>query len=787
MEKTSVRNWDWISNLIMLFAVLFSAWRLQTADWTEGLGQVRNVAVLGFALGLGVGYSQFKRKPIFFLVAGYTVAILIWQLLGTIPFNKDQTYLLDKFSILFGRMFTSLGELFAGRAVEDQFFVVALLCIPYWFASLYSGFQLTRRSNFLGTILPNGVLMLIIHLYHYTNQDYTWMLGVYLFLALLLLSRLKYLADRRKWSKERIQVQSDSGLDITNTTVAVATVLILLAWGSPYILPATTEGKQIWREVYGQIFPKDRFKNVFASVEKENQPKARNFRPELALGTQTPQGNSIVFQVYVPLEAKKFPRLYWRGQVYDRYENGRWLTTSDAEVRQNPATGDITIPDSADRQRLSFTFDVMTSGQTTVYLPPQPIWINHNTILLSSDISNKTGEDAILDIMAVRASPPFQDGDLYRVSSLLADPTAEELRLSGDAYPDWVKEKYLQLPENFSPRIQALAQQITAPYNTPYDKTVAVTNYLRREIEYTGVIYLPNEDVDPLEYVLFDAKRAFCNYYATAQVLMLRSVGIPARLAVGYAQGQPNIQKSLYAVREKDLHAWPEVYFPEYGWIEFEPTTNQQPIERPEAREDLAQIAPFANNSNQPLFKPDVEFTPDQEPNVPDGGSASARSWLDWLASLLPWLGGVFFILLGIVLKRRFAPQVTVASVMKRAIDRSGWNAPRWLRRWLAFATQPAIQRHFHNINISLRLLKRPQPVHVTAAERAQTLKGLLPSASASIDSLLNELQAELFTPNGGNEAIARRAAWDILSKTVQSKLKIIILGYNYEGIKETS
>ncbi|HNM38066.1 MAG TPA: hypothetical protein PKI33_13435, partial [Anaerolineales bacterium] len=266
MEKTSVRNWDWLSNLIMLFAVLFSAWRLQTADWTEGLGQVRNVAVLGFALGLGVGYSQFKRKPIFFLVAGYTVAILIWQLLGTIPFNKDQTYLLDKFSILFGRMFTSLGELFAGRAVEDQFFVVALLCIPYWFASLYSGFQLTRHSNFLGTILPNGVLTLLIHLYHYTNQDYTWMLGVYLFLALLLLSRLKYLADRRKWSKERIQVQSDSGLDITNTTVAVATVLILLAWGSPYILPATTEGKQIWREVYGQIFPKDRFKNVFASV-----------------------------------------------------------------------------------------------------------------------------------------------------------------------------------------------------------------------------------------------------------------------------------------------------------------------------------------------------------------------------------------------------------------------------------------------------------------------------------------------------------------------------------------
>lgn len=163
----------------MLFAVLFSAWRLQTADWAEGLGQVRNVAVLGFALGLGLGYSKFKKQPVVFLIIGYTIVILVWQLLGTISFDKDQDYLLDKLFILLGRMFTSLGELFAGRAVEDQFFVVALLCIPYWFASLYSGFQLTRYSNYLGTMLPNGVLMLIIHIYHYTSQDYTWMLGVY--------------------------------------------------------------------------------------------------------------------------------------------------------------------------------------------------------------------------------------------------------------------------------------------------------------------------------------------------------------------------------------------------------------------------------------------------------------------------------------------------------------------------------------------------------------------------------------------------------------------------------
>jgi hypothetical protein len=385
--------------------------------------------------------------------------------------------------------------------------------------------------------------------------------------------------------------------------------------------------------------------------------------------------------------------------------------------------------------------------------------------------------------MAIRASPSLTAGDLYRTSSLIKDPTTEELQAAGEDYPDWVTEKYLQLPEGFSARIQERAREIAEQYETPYEKTIAITNYLRRELKYTNVIYLPNEQVDPLEYVLFETKSGFCNYYATLEVLMLRSLGIPARLAVGYAQGDPNIQKSLYVVREKDLHAWPEVYFPGYGWIEFEPTANQQPIERPEVREEKTPVAPFANGPIRPQLQPDVDFA-DQEPIIPEGGSPTA--WTNTLASLLPWLGSVFVILLGIVLKRRFAPKLTAASVLKQVIERSGWNAPRWIHRWLMFATQSAIQRYFHQINFGLFLMKQSQPVHITAAERAQVLKSLLPEASASIEALLNELQAELFTPHGGNESIARRAARDILYKTLQSKLKIIILGYNYTGTKET-
>ena len=84
----------------------------------------------------------------------------------------------------------------------------------------------------------------------------------------------------------------------------------------------------------------------------------------------------------------------------------------------------------------------------------------------------------------------------------------------------------------------------------------------------------------------FDLKQGFCNYYASIEVLMLRSVGVPARMAVGFAEGGFDNEANVYIVRSLDSHAWPEVYFPEIGWIEFEPTGNQDPLLRPDRPED---------------------------------------------------------------------------------------------------------------------------------------------------------------------------------------------------------
>jgi len=762
----------------MLVAILFSSWRLQAANWAEGLNQVHNVAVLAFGVGLALGYSRFSKRAVIWLALGYMAVLIPWRLMGAVSFGEDQLYLLDKLTVVFGRLFTGVKELLGGRAVQDQFFVVALMCLPFWFAGLFSGYQLTRHANFLKVILPNGVLMFLIHVYHFTTKDYTWMFSVYFFLALVLLSRLKFLEDRRKWVQTRVQVSSESGLDMTTTTVAVATALIVLAWATPYVIPPSAEGMIFWRNTYGKIFPSNRFENLFASVDKEKRPQPRSFQTELELGTRTSQSDQAVFKVYAPQSAGDFPRMYWRGQVYDSFEDGRWQITSENEIRRYSAEGDMDIPNSGFRRRLGFTFDIASDGQSVIYTAAQPIWVNHDAIMLYSEVS-----EGVFDVSAFRAIPPLEQGDLYRTGSLLANPTIPELRQAGQDYPDWVLAKYLQMPEDFSTRIRELAQEITANYENPYDKAAAITLYLRSEINYSATVEIPNDTVDPLEYVLFDGKEGYCNYYASIEVMMLRSLGIPARLAVGYAQGESNLQNSLYVVRERDLHAWPEVYFPDLGWIEFEPTANQDPLKRPETREDAQLAVPFISpiESQTPF-----EEEPTPTPEIVVEEQPSANIWLNGLITALPWIGSVVFILLLIGLQKRFAPALTPAFVLQKVIQRSGWTPPKWIYQWLALANLPAIERYFHSVNLGLKWLKRPQPAHITAAERAWILKHILPDAAVDIEVLLNEHQSQLFRPYAGNEASARRAALKILIKSLQKKLKFIILGYNYTEVQDT-
>jgi hypothetical protein len=335
-----------------------------------------------------------------------------------------------------------------------------------------------------------------------------------------------------------------------------------------------------------------------------------------------------------------------------------------------------------------------------------------------------------------------------------------------------VTEKYLQLPENFSPRIQALAREVSAGAATPYEKAATITNFLREHIEYSETIDAPPRNRDVLEWILFEYRQAYCVYYASADVLMLRSVGVPARMAVGFSQGER--EGNTYTVRRFNAHAWPEVYFPGVGWVEFEPTSGQAPLNRPLPPQDRTDpdsgVLPYdlAIEDSRELIGRDM--TEDEI----DGPVQQSRPVFRpiYLIPLMAIFAGVL-----IFLAHRFGLHTRIPMLLRTGIERTGMDAPLWLLRWENWVKLSPIEKSFESVNFALRYLGQPVPVHATPAERAATLVRILPNTADEVKILLDEHQTSLYTFRSADVTQARYAATSIRKQTILKRIRSLFAG----------
>jgi len=175
------------------------------------------------------------------------------------------------------------------------------------------------------------------------------------------------------------------------------------------------------------------------------------------------------------------------------------------------------------------------------------------------------------DILDVQWKSDIVDRVQFTLMSRSQIRPSKALITAGTDYSDWVSDRYLQLPVSLPDRVRELALTITHDATTPYYKALAIENYLRT-IPYDQKISRPPFGSDGVDYFLFEVQKGYSTYFSSAMVVLLRSVGIPARLVAGYTHGDWNPQENVFVVKDQHRHAWPEVYFPNYGWVEFEPT-----------------------------------------------------------------------------------------------------------------------------------------------------------------------------------------------------------------------
>jgi len=202
-------------------------------------------------------------------------------------------------------------------------------------------------------------------------------------------------------------------------------------------------------------------------------------------------------------------------------------------------------------------------------------------------------------------------GTTYVAVSFAPPNNASVLRASGRDYPDGLEDRYTELPEETRERVTPFTSDLTADADSPFDTAVAIEQWLETNKSYSLSVDDPPED-DVATQFIFDMEQGYCEYFATAMTVMLRSQDIPARYVVGYSTGQQTSQNT-YTVRGMNAHAWVEVYFEGVGWVRFDPTPGQSRLAQEQQsfeQNESGDYAPTEEGSPGELSSPTSEGTP---------------------------------------------------------------------------------------------------------------------------------------------------------------------------------
>jgi hypothetical protein len=693
----------WLSVVLLAFNLMVVVWSVERANWVPTPSLVYLILL---AMLTGLVLSRIPLWTVLVLPIGLALGLLVvvWQL---VSFQAEGMELANA-AELWQRL-----ELWFDAAQADAISIDRIpfafgLMVVTWLSGYLAGWVFFRYRNFWGVFVLGGAGLLSNLTYLPATASIH--LAIYLLTALLLVGRVQAVRGRHEWKNRNFQYDDHLGLlaisDSFFIGLAVLVVAFLLPVGrhwdpthaayefirSPVIqweddfnrlfagLPAR---RPLPYRIWGDVIPfQGTINPTTTPVLQVNSPvpmywKARTY------GTYSPKGWVSSDTV---LKTTDWTPTYAAPHPYLRRFEITYAVTPNYPSKSLFAGGQII---SVDRDVRIETYD---SPTYTVDLLNPPVRRNLHPDLVQAtanleQIVNARGgsvsdsalaqglppgfelaevvrgeQGTVQQVVLVEVIPEQPDtlslrsaggevnpGQTYQITSSVSLAQPQELRLAGEDYPLWAVTQYTQLPPTLPQRVRDLANRLTANAYTPYDKAKAIENYLKT-FEYTLQVEPPAYNADGVDHFLFNLKRGYSEYFASAMTVMLRTQGIPARLATGYTVGDrlPD-HDDIFIVNDSHSHAWVEVFFPRYGWITFEPT--------PGARLPLATIPvqdpaapPFGLAEEDAFFGLDCIDEDDigcEDDGLFLGGQTSAGDTVTLgqrLWQLLPWilsLGGV--------------------------------------------------------------------------------------------------------------------------------------------------
>jgi transglutaminase-like putative cysteine protease len=428
-----------------------------------------------------------------------------------------------------------------------------------WLLGSISAWLLFRDDAPWLAVVFNGVALLMNLSYASTNL--VGYVGWFVLASCLVLAAQQLASRTELWRRAQLKVGWRVIGNVLFGTAVAAASLLSVAWALPGnvwssdVASDWNRATSPWQGLEGD------FDRWFAALN----PSDRNARG-LSFGrTLAPRGSFDLGDTPV-LEVKSSGPLYLRATTADRYA-GQAITSTETTTLPTDANTDL-LPQEAipqGRGLLNVQIKVLASRTSVAFAPDAPLRFS-----VSTEVDTRGGDPN--DLATVRLDAPIQQNQEYTVAAAVSTATVQDLRAAGEDYPTWVRQRYLSLPRSVPRRVVDLAHEATSGATSAFDKAADLERYLRDNFTYTT--HVPNVPTsrDWVDYFLFDSKEGYCDYFATAMVVLLRAEGVPARVASGFAPGEFDQTTGVSTVRENHAHSWVEVYFPSYGWITFEPS-----------------------------------------------------------------------------------------------------------------------------------------------------------------------------------------------------------------------
>jgi transglutaminase-like putative cysteine protease len=545
----------WFALPIYLVVVSMYPLSLQHADWVDIDEQFWWIALAGVLLGtiVGNGRMRFQRAVLTGSVIGALLVLLATTFAapGTGLFRDKLIHL----AVLVNNWIT---QVLAGEAASDPTVFVLFLGASVWTATFIGSFALARVGRVWDAVLFNGGCLVVNVSVALTNLYPD--LIVFTLAVLVLLVRIHIVNLQERWEKNNIVPSGEMDWRLLRGGLTWTTVLVIMSIVTPRVGAAEVLNGA-WSTFEGPYHSVEaEWQRFFAGVSGPSRLKGVSFSDSIRLGQAPNLGDRVIMTV------EAGGGHFWRATTYDFYTGAGWRTTEQDKADK------VAIP-TVDREKFEARFDIVVPHSNILFAANEP---------LRADVPYQfyTGQDKTYST-SLHALNRSQAAGVYTVTSLISTADKVTLKRAPTTYPEYIKQKYLQLPSTLPQRVKALAHQLLDTIDNPYDKAERIETYLRSApYSYSPQVKATPPGRDPVDYFLFDLKSDFCEYFASAMVIMLREAGVPARLVEGFTTGTFDTTTVQYVVREQDAHAWVEVYFPQYGWIEFEPTPSQPPFNR---------------------------------------------------------------------------------------------------------------------------------------------------------------------------------------------------------------